>query len=392
MLFNRVNGKCQVSGMALEKIKKIHDAVRIKLKMGVRREEYLDHMTFKSNERPLFTEIFGPLVGLKEEWIAQGATPEELDFSAFCYRNASFGRIQIDTGYLGGKELEKILEETDKHIIARDQMGRRIKLAKGVSTIALPMDYPVKNMDDWLAIKHHYEFSEKRFDENYQQIASDYLEEGKVVTVGIPGGFDEPRQLMGEERLCMAYYDEPELIHDILETIGKMTFEVINRAASNVRIDMLCIHEDMAGKGGPLIGPNLVTEFIKPYYRRVWNMLQGHGAKLFQQDSDGDINAVIPAFLDAGINFMHPFEPAAGMDIVKVRQKYGKALSIEGGIDKHVLRKSKDDIIAELEYKIPPMLKSGGCVIGLDHRIPNGTPLENYRFYIEKAWAIMESC
>ena len=25
----------------------------------------------------------------------------------------------------------------------------------------------------------------------------------------------------------------------------------------------------------------------------------------------------------------------------------------------------------------------------LDHRIPNGTPLENYRFYIQKAWEIM---
>jgi len=26
----------------------------------------------------------------------------------------------------------------------------------------------------------------------------------------------------------------------------------------------------------------------------------------------------------------------------------------------------------------------------LDHRIPNGTPLDHYRFYIEKAWEIMD--
>ena len=42
------------------------------------------------------------------------------------------------------------------------------------------------------------------------------------------------------------------------------------------------------------------------------------------------------------------------------------------------------------EYKIPPMVKTGGCVIGLDHRIPNGTPLENYRFSVAQAWEIME--
>ena len=46
-------------------------------------------------------------------------------------------------------------------------------------------------------------------------------------------------------------------------------------------------------------------------------------------------------------------------------------------------------IEAELEYKIPPMVASGGCVLSLDHRIPNGSPLETYRFYHAKAWAIM---
>jgi hypothetical protein len=29
-------------------------------------------------------------------------------------------------------------------------------------------------------------------------------------------------------------------------------------------------------------------------------------------------------------------------------------------------------------------------MLALDHRIPNGTPLENYRFYIAKAWEILD--
>ena len=60
-----------------------HEDLAINTRPCVGREEYLDHMTFRRNERPLFTEIFGPLVGLKEEWEEQGATPEELDLSAF---------------------------------------------------------------------------------------------------------------------------------------------------------------------------------------------------------------------------------------------------------------------------------------------------------------------
>jgi uroporphyrinogen-III decarboxylase len=118
-------------------------------------------------------------------------------------------------------------------------------------------------------------------------------------------------------------------------------------------------------------------------------MLQDRGARLFMQDSDGDMNGVLDAFLDAGLNAMHPMEPAAGMDIVAIRQKYGTRLAFEGGLDKHVIRRSREAIVAELEYKIPPMVRTGGCVLSLDHRIPNGTPLANYRFYIQKAWEIM---
>ena len=61
-----------------------------------------------------------------------------------------------------------------------------------------------------------------------------------------------------------------------------------------------------------------------------------------------------------------------------------------GGIDKHVIRRSEEEITAEIEYKIPPMVASGGCVPGLDHRIPTGTPLENYRFYVNKVWEIID--
>ena len=65
---------------------KRHADLAIKKTPTVFREEYLNYMTFQRNDRPLFTEAFGPIVGLKEEWEEQGATPEELDFSAFRYR------------------------------------------------------------------------------------------------------------------------------------------------------------------------------------------------------------------------------------------------------------------------------------------------------------------
>ena len=104
-----------------------HEDLAIRKRCCVGREEYLDYMTFRRNERPLFTEIFGPMVGVKDEWAAQGATPDELDFSAFRFRDAMSGYVPVSTGWIGGPE-EVIIEETDEHILARDRLGRTVKL------------------------------------------------------------------------------------------------------------------------------------------------------------------------------------------------------------------------------------------------------------------------
>ncbi len=365
-----------------------HADLAIHRSMQVRREEYLAHMTFEANHSPMFTEIFGPMVGLKAEWRAQGASEAELDLSAFRYRRHMAAGIPVNTGFMGGRA-EELLEETDEYLLGIDRYGRRVKLFKGAATIPLPLEYPVRDMDDWLAFRHHYEFSEERFSPGWEDAARRALAEGKVVSVSIPGGFDEPRQLLGEEGVCVAFYDRPELIHDILRTIGETARKVLDRVSATVQVDQLSVHEDMAGKSGPLAGPTQIEEFIAPYYLSVWEMLRDRGARLFDQDSDGNMNGVVQAFIDAGLNVMHPLEPAAGMDIVALREQYGQRLAFVGGLDKHVLRRGEEAIVAELERKIPPMIRTGGCVLGLDHRIPNGTPLEAYRFYIAKAWEIM---
>jgi hypothetical protein len=377
----------------MTRLSEIHATLAICQAMEVGREEYLDHMTFRANVRPLFTEPFGPIIGLKEEWAAQGATPSELDMSAFRYRRAQYGHVPVNTGWLhlpeDGPE-EEILEETPEYILARDRYGRRVRLPVGFATLPLPLDYPVRNMADWQRVKHHYEFSEARFEAGWEQASREHLAAGRVVSVSIPGGFDELRELMGDAEACAAFIEQPELVDDVLASIGDTACRVLDRVSATITVDQLMVHEDFAGKSGPLIGPRQMRRFIGPYYRRAWDVLRARGARLFWIDSDGDIAPVIPDLIAAGINVIFPVEPVGRMDMVELRARYGPQLAFIGGLDKHVIRRSRAEIAAELERLIPPMVRSGGCVLGLDHRIPNGTPLDHYRFYVEKAWEIME--
>jgi uroporphyrinogen-III decarboxylase len=356
--------------------------------MKFRREEYLDLMTFGSFERPMFSELFGPLIGLDKEWREQGASEEEINMTAFDWDYVPVVQCGGQTGVFGGPA-EQILEENDQHIIKLDDLGRRTKLLKGYSTIPLPMDYPVTDMDSWLKVKPLFEYRDERIDWEQVEQARKLQKAGHLVVAYIPGGFDMPRQLMGEENGCLSYFMQPELIADIMKTMTDTSFKVLDRVSDELIIDQLSVHEDLAGKTGPLIGPNEVDLWVKPYFRMIWDMLASKGTRLFDMDSDGNINPILQSLVDCGLNSMHPFEPAGGMDIVEVRKKFGKQIVMRGGIDKHVLRQDKKAIRDELEYKMQPLMREGGCVFGLDHRIPNGTPIENYRYYVETGREIL---
>jgi uroporphyrinogen-III decarboxylase len=351
-------------------------------KMKFNKEEYIELMTFGRVERQMFVELFGPLIGLPEEWRSQGATQEEIDMIAFDWDYVPVTGCGGHTGIVGGFKTLTI-EDNSEYLIQKDYLGRTTKLCKSYATIALPLDFPVKNMDDWLKFKPMFEYQESRINWDAVENAKKAQEKGVLVVGNIPGGFDVPRELMGEVVACIAYYEQPELIIDILQTMGNTAFKVLDSISDKLTIDVLSVHEDLAGKSGSLIGPKQILEFIKPYYRKVWDMLNAKGTRIFQQDSDGNINSVVEAFLECGLTVMYPMEPAAGVDIVKLRQKYGTRLGMMGGIDKHVLRSTKEAIRKEVEYKMQPMMQAGGMVFGLDHRIPNGTPIENYRYYVD---------
>lgn len=351
------------------------------------REEYIELMTFGDIQRPMFVELFGPLVGLDTEWKQQGASNDEINLTAFDFDYMDLCDCGGNTGILGGFT-PRVLEENSNYRIEIDAYGRKTKLSKGYATIPLPLEYPVTDMDGWLKIKPWFEYSDRRINWDRVEFARKQQEKGALILASIPGGFDIPRELMGDENACYCYYDDSELMHDILNTISDTAFNVLDRISDKLTIDNLTVHEDMAGKSGPLVGPNIVNEFIKPYYLKVWDMLNSKGTKLFSQDSDGNMTPIIDAFIQSGVNVMFPAEPAAGMDIVSLRSKYGNTLAFKGGIDKHVLRKDKKSIRDELEYKLQPVMHKG-TVFGIDHRIPNGTPIENYRYYVDTAREIL---
>jgi uroporphyrinogen decarboxylase len=138
----------------------------------------------------------------------------------------------------------------------------------------------------------------------------------------------------------------------------------------------------MAYKAGPLISPDMVKKFMVPRYKKITELLRNNGVDIIFVDCDGNIEQLIPLWLESGINYVWPLEQAAGNDAVALRKKYGNDLILSGAIDKRALVKGEEAIRAEVMSKVPFLLKKSGYFPTVDHTIPPNVPFKNYCYYI----------
>lgn len=98
---------------------------------------------------------------------------------------------------------EVVLEDNERYYVAIDHYGRHVRMDKGTSTIPLPEDYPVETMDDWLKIKHMFEYDACRLPAEEIEKAKKLQSEGTLIKSEILGGFDILRELM-EKRTAVS--------------------------------------------------------------------------------------------------------------------------------------------------------------------------------------------
>jgi hypothetical protein len=291
-----------------------------------------------------------------------------------------------DTPYYPAFEKE-IWEVNGNTRVIRDIDGivKREFIHYNTSSMPQFLRYPVASIKDWHALLPRLKPDDPgRFVQDWKQVSAFYAARTFPVGLTICGAFGHPRNLFGVEALCMAYYDQPAVIHEIMEHWVEFYCRLMDLVWRDVQFDFLLIWEDMAYKNGPLISPYLVRTFMLPYYKQLITHTRDLGCDIIIVDSDGDVTLLVPLFLEAGINAMLPFEVQSGMDVRAFRSQYGKNLAIIGGLDKRVLPHGQDAIDNELKTRMVPMLIDGGYIACLDHTVPPNVSLHNFTAYIQR--------
>jgi uroporphyrinogen decarboxylase len=127
----------------------------------------------------------------------------------------------------------------------------------------------------------------------------------------------------------------------------------------------------------------MFREFILPGYRQVTAFLVEHGVELSWVDCDGNIEALIPLWIEGGVRGFYPLEVAADMDAGKLRHQYGQEIVMWGNVDKRALAQDQTAIDAEMS-RLAPVVESGGFIPLIDHGVPDDVPYGNYLYYLEQ--------
>jgi hypothetical protein len=193
------------------------------------------------------------------------------------------------------------------------------------------------------------------------------------------------RNFLGIEQACYLYADDEELFDEIIATVGELCYQCTKTALeSGAKFDFAHFWEDICYKNGPLITPSVFYEKVGPQYRRITDLVRSYGIDIVSLDCDGMIDALIPTWLDHGVNTMFPIEVGTWeASIAPWRTQYGQGIRGVGGMNKVVFARDRAAVDAEVT-RLQALVALGGFIPCPDHRIPPDAEWDTVRYYCDR--------
>ena len=359
-------------------------------------DRYYRVFTYQDVDRVPDVE-FGYWPQTVRRWLAEGMPVELTDrernemFSAKVDAHFGFeheGRSIQVRGGMNPPFAEEVIERRQDSVVMRDAEGivaERYLNDSDLSSIPHFLEFPVKTPDDWAAVKERYRLDDpvRQTPASAIRAAREAAAAGHMITVGCIGFYGQLRNWMGFSNLSLAFYDYPEMVHDMVSHWAELSARQIDALPDDLPVDQVAWWEDMASKNGPFVSPGMFREFLQGGYHRVMSAAKKRGCVLSTVDCDGNPHDIVGNWLEEGVNIMFPLEVAAGCDPFAWRKEFGRQLRGRGGIAKAPIAWGESAIDAELE-RIRPLLDERGFIPHLDHLVPPDISYDNYRCYLDK--------
>jgi len=141
--------------------------------------------------------------------------------------------------------------------------------------------------------------------------------------------------LFGMENYFIKMHTDPEVVHAVTRHVCEFYLAANERLFAQAcgEIDAYFFGNDLGTQLDLLVSPEQLERFVMPWTRKLVDQGHAHGYQVMHHCC-GAIHKIIPSFIDAGIDALHPLQAkAANMDAETLARDFKGKIAFVGGID-----------------------------------------------------------
>lgn len=294
----------------------------------------------------------------------------------------------------------EILHESGDEIVVRTGFGATIRR---VGTIPMPHyeSFSVSSPEDMDTFEFDPPADPRRFFEggdDQMNCVGDALArdlppwndrvDAYVDDFAVFGAVCEPYEYIwrciGTENALYWMMTDPEPFARFVDRVGEFNLEFCRAQieAAKGRLAGMYIWGDVAYRNAMLFGAPRWREMFKPHVKSLIDLCHEHGLMVIYHGC-GNASEIFDDMVEMGLDAYNPLESKAGLDVVKLKERYAGKLAFCGNIDVQVLEHGDPDEIREhVLYKLRAA-RGGGWILQSDHSVSSDVSPESYELVIQ---------
>jgi len=284
---------------------------------------------------------------------------------------------------------EQVVEETESTRLLRNGNGALLRWIKG-SGAPEHVDFAVRDRRTWEAHIRPRLLDETTYERrvnfaSYRALRAKCAREARFMTCGVVGPFDQMSPMCGHEHLLIGMAEDGAWVHEMADLYMTVMISLLETLFEREGLpDGLWVWDDLGFKGRPFMSPAMYRAQLFPAHQKLFDFAHSRGLPVVLH-CDGYVEALIPALIEAGINCLQPLEIKAGMNLLKLKQRFGDQIALIGGMDERVLETNdRRAVEAQLASQVPQAMAGSGYVLQVDHSVSPLVEYETYKFFVER--------
>jgi hypothetical protein len=186
-------------------------------------------------------------------------------------------------------------------------------------------------------------------------------------------------RLLGQMNTLMWIGMYPERFGEQILRIGEHYYQCAKAAieAADGLLDGFVIWGDVAYKANMFFAPDYWRKYYKPAVARMIELCHGRGLPVIYHGC-GNVKAILPDFIELGLEAYNPLEAKAGLDVVELRRQYGHKLCFCGNGDIPNWEKGDPDEVRREVLRKLNAGKGGGLIFQSDHSVSSAVAGATY--------------